>query len=153
MTSRSPAPDAIGGGPDVRPQPSAVDKSSARFVLLYHELPNDATRTSHFDLMLEEGATLRTWALDDDPTVRTNCQGVELAPHRLAYLEYEGPISGNRGSVRRVDAGAFEWRRREAERLEISFSGRHLQGSWRFTLNPLDQRWSLEKLTDDSAIR
>ncbi len=28
-----------------------------------------------------------------------------LPPHRAIYLHYEGPISGNRGHVRRVDAG------------------------------------------------
>ena len=30
--------------------------------------------------------------------------------HRLVYLDYEGPVSGDRGRVRRVDAGTFAWR-------------------------------------------
>jgi len=28
-----------------------------------------------------------------------------LAPHRRAYLDYQGPISGGRGTVQRVDRG------------------------------------------------
>jgi len=31
-----------------------------------------------------------------------------LPDHRKEYLEYEGPVSGNRGSVKRVDQGKFE---------------------------------------------
>jgi hypothetical protein len=30
-----------------------------------------------------------------------------IADHRLAYLEYEGPISGGRGTVRRLDGGSY----------------------------------------------
>jgi hypothetical protein len=36
-----------------------------------------------------------------------------LAPHRRAYLDYQGPISGGRGSVLRVDRGELvihHWR-------------------------------------------
>ena len=35
-----------------------------------------------------------------------------LPPHRRHYLTYQGPVPGNRGSVRRVDAGqvrALQW--------------------------------------------
>lgn len=32
----------------------------------------------------------------------------ELPEHRLIYLDYEGPISGDRGSVTRVDAGEID---------------------------------------------
>lgn len=31
-----------------------------------------------------------------------------LADHRRVYLEYEGPLSGDRGEVRRVASGTFE---------------------------------------------
>lgn len=35
---------------------------------------------------------------------------VQNIEHRRLYLDYEGPISGDRGSVRRVDAGTYERR-------------------------------------------
>ena len=31
-----------------------------------------------------------------------------LGDHRVAYLDYEGPVSGNRGTVRRWDHGSYE---------------------------------------------
>ena len=36
------------------------------------------------------------------------CVATRLPDHRLAYLEYEGPVSGNRGVVRRIDSGKYE---------------------------------------------
>ena len=38
-----------------------------RFVILLHECPLDFERPTHFDLMLEDGDTLRTWALESEP--------------------------------------------------------------------------------------
>jgi hypothetical protein len=73
-----------------------------RFVLLEHDHP-----TLHWDLMLECGDALRTWRLDRVPTVAATISVEPLPDHRLAYLEYEGPVSGDRGTVRRVDAGKF----------------------------------------------
>ncbi|WP_146439947.1 hypothetical protein [Crateriforma conspicua] len=43
-----------------------------------------------------------------------------LPDHRTKYLEYEGPISGNRGSVRRVDSGFFR-QRPDRACLDIAF--------------------------------
>ncbi len=80
-----------------------------RFVILWHALPPTSSRPSHFDLMFEEDAGLRTWAVErlpapDGPAVRA----VPLPPHRLAYLNYEGPVSQNRGHVCRVAAGHYQ---------------------------------------------
>lgn len=58
--------------------------------------------------MLECGGVLRTWALQQPPN-DSKPQVVEALPdHRLAYLEYEGEVSGGRGSVSRWDAGTYE---------------------------------------------
>ncbi|HEV2971076.1 MAG TPA: DNA polymerase ligase N-terminal domain-containing protein [Pirellulales bacterium] len=67
-------------------------------------------RTSgvHWDLMLESGAALRTWALAAEPASDILIAAEQLPDHRLAYLDYEGPISGDRGTVIRWDAGHFE---------------------------------------------
>ena len=52
-----------------------------------------------------------------------------IAPHRREYLQYEGPVSGNRGSVTRVDEGrhrALAWTddRIETELVMLGFRGR-----------------------------
>jgi hypothetical protein len=93
-----------------------------RFVLLLHECPHDSPRPSHCDLMLEVGDGLQTWALAELPrdwrelariapalrfSSSNSCVADQLAVHRLAYLEFEGPIIGDRGTVRRLDTGTF----------------------------------------------
>lgn len=70
-----------------------------RFVVLEHDHP-----CLHWDLMLENQGVLRTWRLPapprDEPAAAT-----ALGDHRLMYLDYEGPVSGDRGVVRRWDTG------------------------------------------------
>jgi hypothetical protein len=107
-----------------------------RFVLLHHNCPGGHPRPSHCDLMFEANGALRTWAIDALPCslgvtagrgataqrVASGCSsawaGVRIATengvpaerlpdHRLAYLDYEGPVSNDRGTVSRLDAGEF----------------------------------------------
>ena len=92
----------------------------ARFVVLRHTLPSDTQADvlkrapghniqSHFDLMLESDEVLLTWELSSWPPTTNGSQwATRLPDHRLAYLDYEGPISGNRGAVVRVDEGVYE---------------------------------------------
>jgi hypothetical protein len=47
----------------------------------------------------------------------------------LAYLDYEGPLSGQRGSVSRVDAGEFRWIERTEQQIVASLAGGELQGT------------------------
>lgn len=76
----------------------------ARFVILEHDYPH-----LHWDFMLEAGPVLKTWRLDRMPTEKNEEIRAEvLGDHRLAYLEYEGPLSGDRGQVMRRDQGTYE---------------------------------------------
>ena len=79
-----------------------------RFVVLRHETPPGAPRPTHWDLMFECGASLRTWAVLELPTSTTSVAAQRLADHRLAYLDYEGPVSRSRGVVSRWDGGDYE---------------------------------------------
>ena len=74
-----------------------------RFVILRHDHP----RGVHFDFMLEAGGVLKTWALPEPPRPGVEMECEALGDHRLAYLDYEGPISGDRGSVVRWDRGEY----------------------------------------------
>ena len=65
----------------------------SRFVILEHDYP-----VQHWDLMLEAGDVLRTWRLIAPPDKTQAVAAESLGDHRLAYLDYEGPVSGNRGS-------------------------------------------------------
>ena|SRR5438105_5059151 len=94
-----------------------------RFTIVAHDHPFD-----HWDLFVEAGPVLRTWRLiprlDPDTSIV-----VEPTPeHRLQYLDYEGPISGGRGSVRRIDTGTFDWQRDEPDCVEVLLSGSRFVG-------------------------
>lgn len=99
-----------------------------RFVILRHELPAEDARGSHWDFMLQWGESLRTWAFEELPGEATAANCRALADHRLAYLDYEGPVSGNRGTVARFDRGEFELRSETAERLRMELHGEKLKG-------------------------
>ena len=75
-----------------------------RFAVLLHE----GHGPTHYDLMLEVAGEdrLATWRLGDWPP-REGTGAEALPPHRRAYLNYEGPVGGGRGTVRRVAAGTW----------------------------------------------
>lgn len=81
-----------------------------RYVILRHEVPSGSPRGSHWDLMFEVDADgeLRTWAVEQSPDSPTVQDALALPDHRREYLTYEGPISGDRGTVARWDEGTYE---------------------------------------------
>jgi hypothetical protein len=94
-----------------------------RFVLLEHNWNG-----VHWDFMLETGEVLRTWAIDAPIVWGRSLPARALGDHRKIYLDYEGPIAGDRGSVRRADGGTFRvlvWLR---EHVLVEVSGSQLVG-------------------------
>jgi hypothetical protein len=89
-----------------------------RYVVLHHTGIDEP----HYDLMLElaPGASLATWRLPAWPPAPGD-QFLPLAAHRRDYLEYEGPVSHNRGHVRRVAGGTFAILSSDASRLSVTF--------------------------------
>jgi hypothetical protein len=112
--------------------------------------------------MLEVGQVLRTWSLDTCPRSWTTPAGSGTLPqivdadtvivrrigdHRLAYLDYEGAVSGDRGSVWRVDAGMYDEICQSPTIWEIDVRGRAIRGRIlleRMTSN--DECWQLTYL-------
>jgi hypothetical protein len=95
-----------------------------QFVLLEHDHP-----MHHWDFMLESGDVLLTWRLDRIPAEACEFDAVALPDHRKAYLDYEGPVSGDRGSVVRVDHGTFKLLASEDRSMTARLSGMRLQGT------------------------
>lgn len=77
-----------------------------RTVVLLHTLPGGS---SHFDWMLEQPGEgdLATFRCTLSPHDAERWGAERLPDHRRAYLDYEGPISRNRGDVQRVAAGTI----------------------------------------------
>jgi len=116
-----------------------------RFAILRHDSP----RGLHWDLLLETGETLRTWALPQVPEANVEIPCEALPDHRLAYLDYEGPVAGERGAVARWDQGTYQIERQSDAEWSVVLAGEQIRGrvvlrrvpgesaSWRLLLTPL----------------
>ena len=90
---------------DSRPSPPRADTNAQRrrFVVLKHDHPN-----LHWDLLIEFGDVLHSWRLCECPAAGRRISATRMPDHRYEYLDYEGPVSGNRGYVQRVHCGILE---------------------------------------------
>ncbi len=93
-----------------------------RFVILEHDHP-----ALHWDFMLEDGPILKTWRLAEPPQAGRPVRAEPSCDHRLAYLDYEGPVSGERGIVRRWDTGTFS-RVEGPDGVVVELLGQRLRG-------------------------
>jgi hypothetical protein len=111
-----------------------------RYVILQHETSGGV----HFDFMLEMGGALKTWSLSQPPLQGVEMNAEPLPDHRLAYLDYEGPISGDRGSVTRWDRGTYEMECQSESELALLLSGEKITGhvALRHLPDP-ENRWRL----------
>jgi hypothetical protein len=101
--------------------PDTID--SGRFVILEH-----VWNGVHWDFMIEQGSGLRTWAIDAPIVTGADLPARWLPDHRLAYLDYEGPVSGERGWVRRIDRGTYRILEHSEARLRLALWGCQLVG-------------------------
>ncbi len=108
-----------------------------RFVILEHDHP-----ILHWDFMLETAAGLRTWRLASPPVAGTVISAVPLGLHRAAYLDYEGPVSGNRGTVTKWDAGEFEAVLETDAKVQVRLRGGRVRGV--ATLEADGVQWRLQ---------
>jgi hypothetical protein len=136
-----------------------------RFVLLYHDCPPNYERPSHWDFMLESGDVLRTWALERLPrdwqsvherTVATysNCPSLatannvaasQLGDHRHDYLQFEGPLSRDRGTVVRVASGSYHSESESSDLSRISLASSELSGCIVLARSGSDEScWTIE---------
>jgi len=103
-----------------------------RFAVLEHDSPDGL----HWDLLVEWDAAARTWRLPSPPAMPEPSRPAEsvvctaLADHRIGYLDYEGPVSGGRGTVRRWDVGTYRLVEDAPGRLVIDCWGQRIKGRW-----------------------
>jgi DNA ligase D-like protein (predicted 3'-phosphoesterase) len=121
-----------------------------RFVVQLH----DAT-TLHFDLRLETGGVLRSWAVPKgpslDPAVRRLAVPVE--DHSMSAGEFEGrhaDAARGSGAVIIWDEGDVEIVRDDDDHLSFVLAGAKLGGRFGLTKTGED-RWILVKARDEHA--
>ena len=122
----------------------------SRFVVQLH----DAT-TLHFDLRLQAGDVLRSWAVPKGPSLdpRTRRLAVPVDDHDLAAGDFEGVHEGHRrgsGAVIIWDEGAAEIVTDMPGHLSFILHGSKLRGGFALTRTG-ERRWILVKARDDDA--
>ena len=113
-----------------------------RFALLTHDHP-----FVHWDLLIEAGETARTWRLLESPArwlsaLATEVAAESIAAHRLMYLDYEGPVSRERGQVARWDHGQAEWLSAGESAVLLRLNGKRLVGELTLDREASQPLWS-----------
>ena len=122
----------------------------SRFVVQLH----DAT-TLHFDLRLQLGDVLRSWAVPKGPSLdpKTRRLAVPVDDHDLDAGDFEGVHEGHRrgsGAVIIWDEGAAEIVTDQPAHLSFILHGAKLTGGFALTKTG-QRRWILVKARDDQA--
>ena len=115
---------------------------AVRFVILHHCQPGG----EHWDLMIEQPRMLSTWRLSRNPLDHPGetIPARRIGDHRKAYLDYEGPVSDDRGKVHRVDGGTYQLLRQTDDVWEIAIAGAFLSGTATLQKDPPDSAtWQL----------
>jgi hypothetical protein len=104
-----------------RPSPLRGKSSSKSIEFRYVVLHHTGIENPHFDLMLElsPNSDLSTWRVPHWPPTPGD-KFTPLPNHRREYLEYEGPVSNNRGKVKRIAAGTAQLIRQEQNQILVS---------------------------------
>ena len=94
--------------------------------------------------MFETGDILTTWQVPNDPMEwpekTMNC--TKIFDHRKIYLDYEGPLSRNRGQVKRCERGTYHPFEMSDRLWQVQLQSGELNGL--LCLNHLEQdKWQL----------
>ncbi len=138
--------------------------SSQRFVFQRHQ-----ARRLHYDLRLEIGGTLKSWAIPKGPSMNPADKrlAVRTEDHPISYLNFHGTIpKGSYGAGEMIiwDTGAFDIDRTEldlpveeqlaAGNLKLLFHGRHIRGKFALVRTGIrngQENWLFLKKRDDFA--
>jgi len=107
---------------------------SPRFVIHRHE----ATHL-HWDLRLECGNILKSWAIPKEPPLVSGVKrlAVSVEDHDLSFLDFEGEIPPGEygaGSISIWDRGTYDLLYEYENRLKVRFAGKRLSGEYVLTL-------------------
>ncbi len=114
------------------PEPKGDVLPHAGNIFVVHE--HDATRL-HYDLRLEMGGVLRSWAVPKEPPVKegTKRLAIQTEDHPIEYADFEGTIPEGMygaGTVRIWDKGEFILESEKDNELLFELRGRKLTGRY-----------------------
>jgi len=122
------------------PQWKTSHEDLRRFVVQKHQ-----ARSLHYDLRLEMGGVLRSWAVPKGPPLEPGVRrlAVQVEDHPIDYIDFAGDIPQGEygaGSVEIWDKGEFNLQKESADILEFSLRGKRLLGSYAL-IHTDDRNW------------
>ena len=114
------------------PEPKGSARSGAGNMFVVHE--HDATHL-HYDLRLEIGGVLRSWAVPKEPPEKEGVKrlAIQTEDHPLEYADFEGVIPEGMygaGTVRIWDRGEFNLKEEKDDKLLFELKGKRLSGEY-----------------------
>jgi bifunctional non-homologous end joining protein LigD len=122
-------------------------KRALKFVIHEHH-----ARHHHFDLRLEKGGVLKSWAVPKGLSEETGVKrlAVEVEDHPLEYADFEGAIPEGQygaGDVVVWDKGAYAVESWEKDKVTVELKGRKLSGRYAI-IHISEKSWLVMKLKD-----
>ncbi|MCX9010455.1 MAG: 3'-phosphoesterase [Candidatus Methanoperedens sp.] len=114
------------------PEPEGGFKKKTGNIFVVHE--HDASHL-HYDLRLEMGGVLRSWAVPKEPPEKEGVKrlAIQTEDHPLEYADFEGTIPEGMygaGAVRIWDRGEFRLEEEKGDRLLFELKGKKLRGNY-----------------------
>lgn len=145
--------------PKERLEDAAARPGQSRYMIHLHH-----ARSRHFDLRLQVGKSLRSWAVPKGPSLDPGNKrlAVEVEDHPLDYGDFEGTIPEGHYGAGKVwiwDEGTWSAdgdpeKLLKAGRLHFNLQGQRLHGGWslvRTRPNGKHAQWLLMKSKDDAV--
>ena len=114
--------------------PRKSEKKAAPAGLVYVIQKHAASRL-HWDLRLEDGGVLKSWAVPKEPPTAEGVKrlAVQVEDHPLDYASFEGTIPAGEygaGSVEIWDRGTYRVIENKPSKLWVEISGKRLHGPY-----------------------
>ena len=116
------------------PEPKGKEKKSKSKKLIFVIHRHEASHL-HWDLRLEIGGVLKSWAVPKEPPKTKNVKrlAIQVEDHPIEYAEFEGIIpEGNYGAgkVEIWDKGNYKLKEKTKNKIEFILYGKKLKGNF-----------------------
>jgi bifunctional non-homologous end joining protein LigD len=116
----------------ITPEPAGKTKPFGKRIFVIQE---HHARRLHYDLRLENGGVLKSWAVPKGIPESTEEKrlAVQTEDHPIEYAKFEGTIPEGQygaGTVKIWDKGTFEQKAWEENKIEFSLNGEKLKGRY-----------------------
>jgi DNA ligase D-like protein (predicted ligase)/DNA ligase D-like protein (predicted 3'-phosphoesterase) len=116
----------------ITPEPTAKTKTSGKKIFVIQE---HHARRLHYDLRLESGGVLKSWAVPKGIPESTEEKrlAVQTEDHPIEYAKFAGTIPAGQygaGTVKIWDKGTFEQKAWDEKKVEFTLNGQRLKGRY-----------------------